>query len=146
MKNRWLQIAFFPLCALALGLVTMFVFPDGFSIGRNNPEPESEFVRVTWQETEPRVQANEWLLVDARDEEQFNARHIPGAISLPSHAYPEMLELLAEDHGKKKTVVVYCGTEDCDLSTELARRLRDETGFTDIRILDGGFLAWQRVQ
>jgi len=126
-----------------LGLATMFVFPDGFTLGRENKVDE-EFARVAWEEVAPRAQAGEWLLVDARDEEQFHAQHIPGAVSLPSHAYPEMLEFFADDHGTAKTVVIYCGTEDCDLSTELARRLRDEVGFADIRILDGGFLAWQR--
>lgn len=144
--TRWLQIAAFPLAALALGLTTLFFFPEGFSVGSNNAESESEFARVKWQDAAPRVQTDEWLLVDARDEDQFQAKHIPGAVSLPARSYPEMLEFFAEEHGKTRTAVVYCGTEDCDLSTELALRLRDEIGFTDVRILDGGFLAWQRQQ
>ena len=141
--TRWLQIAAFPLAALALGFATMFVFPEGFSLG-DETEADPEFPRISWQETAPRVQSGRWLLVDARDEEQFAAKHIPGSISLPAQSYPEMLEFFAEEHGMTKTVVIYCGTEDCDLSTELALRLRDEIGFTDIRVLDGGFLAWLR--
>lgn len=144
--TRWLQISAFPLAALVLGLLSMSFLPEGFSVGSNETDSESEFARVTWEEVAPRIRSGEWLLVDAREEGQFEAQHIPGAISLPSHAYPEMLEFFAEDNGKTRTVVIYCGTEDCDLSTELGRRLRDETGFTDIRILDGGFLAWQRSQ
>jgi len=141
--TRWLQIAAFPLAALALGSATMLFFPEGFSLG-DNMEDQPEFARVSWRETAPRVDAGDWLLIDARDEEQFAAKHIPGSISLPAESYAEMLEFFAEEHGKTKTIVIYCGTEDCDLSTELALRLRDEIGFTDIRILDGGFLAWQR--
>ena len=143
MSKRWRQVLAFPLAALLLGLATKAVFPEGFGLAVE-PESEEEFSRVTWEETAPRVEAGDWILVDARDEEQFHARHIPGAISLPGNAYPEMIEFFAEEQGKNKTVVVYCGTEDCDLSTELALRLRDEAGFGDIRILDGGFLAWQR--
>lgn len=141
--TRWLQIAAFPLAALALGFAAMFFFPEGFFPG-NNTETDTEFARVAWQEAAPHVQSGEWLLVDARDEELFQAQHIPGAISLPAQSYPELLEFFAEEHGKMRTVVVYCGTEDCDLSTELAVRLRDEIGLTDIRILEGGFLSWQR--
>lgn len=144
MNRRWLQILAFPSIALCLGLATKAVFPEGFGLAA---EPEAgEFPRVTWEETAPRAQAGDWILVDARDAEQFDAQHIPGAVSLPDNAYPELLEFFAEEHGRSKTIVVYCGTEDCDLSTELALRLRDEAGFEDIRILDGGFLAWQRSQ
>ena len=139
-RTKLAKILAFPLAALALAALWSLwpaeeIAADG-----------GEFPFVTWSETQPRVDASEWLLVDARDEEQFNARHIPRAISLPSHSYPEMLEFFAEDHGTSKTVVVYCGTEDCDLSTQLAIRLRDEIGYGDVRILEGGFLAWQREQ
>lgn len=139
MSKTLAKILAYPLAALALGaLWSLQPATDGIS------ETEPEFGRVTWEEAAPRVAAGEWLLVDARDEEHFAARHIPGAILLPSHAYPEMLQFFAEDHGTGKTVVVYCGTEDCDVSTELAVRLREEAGLSDVRILEGGFLGWQR--
>jgi len=143
-KTR-LKVLAFPLAALFLGLANQAVFPKGFGLVVKSDD-EVEFARVTWEETAPRAQAGEWVLVDARDEEQYNAQHIPGAVSLPGNAYPEMIEFFAEEQGRNKTIVVYCGTEDCDLSTELAVRLRDEASFVDIRILDGGFLAWQRSQ
>jgi len=145
MSKWWRQALAFPLAALMLGLATKAAFPEGFGLAVE-ADNEEEFSRVTWEETAPRVDAGEWILVDAREEEQFHARHIPGALSLPSNAYSEMIEFFAEEQGRNKTVVIYCGTEDCDLSTELALRLRDEAGFEDIRVLEGGFLAWQRSQ
>ena len=141
--KTWLRVLFFPLAAVALGLTTKAMYPAGLA-GHGTVRAGAEFSRVTWEETAQRVEAGEWLLVDAREEEHFNAQHIPGALSLPAHSYPELLQFFAEDHGTQKTVVVYCGTEDCDLSAELATRLRDELGCQDIRILDGGFLAWRR--
>lgn len=142
-RKTWLRIIAFPLAAFSLGLATDALFPDGLAPAAE-PESESGFARVAWKEAEPRVRSGQWLLVDAREEEHYAARHIPGAVSLPVNAYPEMLEFFADEHGTAKTVVVYCGTEDCDTSAELAARLRNEAGFGDIRILDGGFLAWQR--
>jgi len=141
------KILFFPLAALALGAAYQSVHPEGLWTLRSAQEAhEDGFERVTWTEAQPRVSSGEWLLVDARDEEQFNAQHIPGAASLPSAAYEEMLLFFAEEHGREKAVVVYCGSEDCEMSTELAMRLRDEAGFTDIRILEGGILSWRRAQ
>jgi rhodanese-related sulfurtransferase len=141
------KVLFFPLTALVLGAVnpwsqemrsnpanpTATHFPDGFT-------------RVPWEEARPRVESGEWLLIDAREEDQFNAQHIPGALSLPSYAFPEAITFFAEEHGMDKVAVVYCGTEECDLSVELANRLRDEAGWKGVRILEGGFLAWRRAQ
>lgn len=140
MTPSLIRILALPIAALALAaLWTLRPSDSDFS-------KDPAFSRVTWSETEPHVASGAWLLVDARDEENFAAQHIPGAISLPAHAYPELLQFFAEDYGTEKTVVVYCGTEDCDVSTELAIRLRDEAGLSDVRILDGGFLSWQRAQ
>lgn len=139
MSTLW-RVTLFPLSAIILaGLWSMRPANDAFGDDR-------EFPRVKWSEVEPNLTNSSWVLVDAREEELFRTQHIPGAISLPSYAYPELLEFFSEDHGTDKTVIIYCGTADCDLSTELARRLRDEAGQTDVRILDGGFLAWQRAR
>ncbi len=140
---RLFQILAYPAAALAMAAIWSFV-PDA----EQSPvtRDEDPFPRVSWQEAAPRVAAGEWLLVDAREEDLFAAKHIPGAISLPAHSFPEMLTFFAEDHGTGKTTVVYCGTEDCDISLQLAARLRDEAGSTDVRILNGGFLEWQRRQ
>ena len=140
MLQTTLRALSYPLAALTLAALWT-LRPVG-----GQARADAGFPRVTWSETEPRAAAGEWLLVDARAEELYAARHIPGAISLPAHAYPEMLQFFAEDHGTEKTVVVYCGTEDCEVSTELAIRLRDEAGLSDVRVLEGGFLAWQREQ
>lgn len=141
--KSWQRALALLLAALALGGAAILLFPRGSSHGQKTGAGES-FPRVTWSESAPRVEKGEWLLVDARDEDQFGAQHIPGAISLPARSYPEILQFFAEDHGTNKTVVVYCGSEDCDLSTELASRLRDETHCADMRILEGGFLSWRR--
>ena len=107
---------------------------------------EDEFPRVTWSETQPRVAAGEWLLVDARNEAKFATRQITGAVSLPAHAYPELLQFFTEDHGKDKTVVVYGDDEDDLAAGKLAARMQDEAGLPDVRVLEGGFLAWQREE
>ena len=141
------KILFFPLAALALGAAYQAVHPEGlWTLQAARKAYDDGFERVTWTEAQPKISSGEWLLVDARDEEQFTAEHIPGAVSLPAASYEDMLLFFAEEHGRDKPVVIYCGTEDCEMSAELAMRLRDEAGFTDIRILEGGILGWRRAQ
>ena len=141
------KILFFPLAALALGAAYQAVHPEGLWTLRATQEAHQDgLARVTWAEAQPEIASGRWLLVDARDEEQFAAEHIPGAVSLPAAVYADTLLFFAEEHGREKTVVVYCGTEDCEMSAELAVRLRDEAEFTDVRVLDGGILAWRRTR
>jgi len=141
------RILFFPLASLALGAAYQAVHTEGlWTLRAEQKEHEDGFERVAWTEAQPKVSSGEWLLIDARDEDQFAAEHIPGAVSLPAASYEELLLFFAEEHGRDKPVVIYCGTEDCEMSAELAMRLRDEAGFSDIRILGGGILGWRRAQ
>lgn len=145
MKRCLLRVLFFPAAALVLGFAWQAVHPEGiWKETAGAVASGDDFPRVRWAEAAERVGAGEWLLVDARPEEQFNAAHIPGALSLPADAYPEFVAFFADEHGTDKTVVIYCGTEDCDYSVELAQRLRAEAGLRDVRILEGGFLGWRR--
>jgi len=41
-----------------------------------------------------------------------------------------------------KKVVVYCSSQSCNASREVARRLRDEAGLKDVFVLQGGWEAW----
>ncbi len=141
------RILFFPLASLALGAAYQAVHPEGlWTLRAGQKAHDDGFERVAWTEVQPKISSGEWLLVDARDEDQFAAEHIPGAVSLPAASYEEMLLFFAEEHGREKPVVIYCGTEDCEMSAELALRLRDEAGLSRIRILEGGILAWRRTR
>lgn len=138
-----LRLLLLPGLAVLLGFFWQLLYPHGLA-GKKNPADDG-FPRVSWEQSAPQVSAGQWLLLDARPEEQFEALHIPGAISLPSHSYPEALMFFLEEHGKTKTTVIYCSSTDCDTSVELATRLK-ELGCSDLRILEGGFLSWRRTQ
>ncbi len=147
MVRLFAKILFFPVAALLLGAAWQTLHPVGFWSLQTAPAADDDgFMRVHWEEAAPHIAAGEWILADARDVENFRAGHIPGAVSLPANAYADALLFFAGEHGTAKPVVVYCGAEDCDLSLELAARLRDEAGIENVRILDGGFLAWRRTQ
>jgi len=82
------------------------------------------------------------VFVDARPREEYEAGHIPGAVSLPYEEAgfdPERLERF--DPGGKP-VIVYCGGGACELSTNLALRLV-EAGKKKILVFVGGWTAWQ---
>lgn len=80
------------------------------------------------------------IFIDARDQWDFSASHISGAINIPEFKYsPDMPE--TQNLEKEKTYVIYCGDEECDTSIRLAMEL-SKSGFTSLFIFEGGWYVW----
>jgi rhodanese-related sulfurtransferase len=67
-----------------------------------------------------RLRANDVVLLDVRPEHEFEAGHLPGALSIPLEALDARLADLPRD----RTIVAYCRGPFCTLSAEAAGRLR----------------------
>jgi rhodanese-related sulfurtransferase len=83
-----------------------------------------------------RVRSGEVTLLDVRPSEEFEAGHIPGAVSVPLVELAKRLEKL----GKRKEVVAYCRGPYCVLAIEAVKQLRAR-GFKAVR-LEEGVLDW----
>lgn len=96
-----------------------------------------------------RIQTGEGaVFVDSRSRQDFAAGHIPGALNIPAGELKN--ERKTPSGGTLSTVlpfpedqvlVVYCEGGDCQTSVSLAKLIHDR-GFTDIRILSGGWEEW----
>ena len=91
-------------------------------------------------------QAERWgantLWVDARPSEDFAHEHVPGALLLNEDHWDDLLPRLLETWAPEKRVVVYCSSQACGASREVARRLRTEAGLKNVFVLTGGWEAW----
>jgi rhodanese-related sulfurtransferase len=78
------------------------------------------------------------VVVDVRDKTDYDAGHVPGAISAPLKELAARYKEL--DAGKK--VILYChaGAKSALAATELAR-----LGFDEVYSLAGGMKAWPYV-
>ena len=104
----------------------------------HSPIPASEMVTLT--------QARAWgenaIWVDARPDEEFQRDHVRGAILLNEDRWNELLPLLLEKWSPEKRVVVYCSSQSCSASREVARRLRHEAQLKNVFVLQGGWEEW----
>lgn len=77
--------------------------------------------------------------LDVRDAGQYAKEHIPGAVNI------EWRKVFAERAKlpKDKTVLLYCNTGS--FAGQVAMALRMD-GFENVRLLHGGFGAWQARQ
>jgi rhodanese-related sulfurtransferase len=89
------------------------------------------------------AQAQSWgaavLWVDARPDTQFQSGHIPGAHQLNEDRWNELLPRFLSAWSPDKRVVVYCSSQSCAASHEVARRLREEAQLTEVYVLHGGW-------
>jgi rhodanese-related sulfurtransferase len=86
------------------------------------------------------------MWVDARPDNEFERDHVPGAILLNEDRWNELLPQFLEQWSPEKKVIVYCSSQSCNASREVARRLRDEAGLKDVFVLRDGWEAWLKAK
>lgn len=81
------------------------------------------------------------VFCDGRSLREWEAGHIPGAVSLPLGDFDNSYDKVKKRLKKASILVSYCHGEGCRLSDALAQRLTDK-GFKDIAVFWGGYPAW----
>jgi rhodanese-related sulfurtransferase len=92
------------------------------------------------------TQARAWggnaIWVDARPDVEFERDHVPGAMQLNEDRWNELLPQFLAAWSPEKRVVIYCSSQSCNASREVARRLRDEAQLKNLFVLQGGWEEW----
>jgi rhodanese-related sulfurtransferase len=93
------------------------------------------------------AQTNQWagniLWVDARSESEFAAEHVPNAFCLNFDNWTEQFPKFLDRYGPGQRVVVYCSATSCQLSREIAAKLK-ASGVDDAYFLEGDWEAWKQ--
>lgn len=128
----------------AIGLLINTVSPRGIPILRP-PElgvPAEETISLA--DAQARWSSGAAIFLDARAPADYAAGHVAGALSLSvqdfDQRYPLIEPLLTPD----QQLIAYCDGELCELSHELARRLK-ELGRTDVKVLVNGWTVWKKA-
>ena len=85
------------------------------------------------------------LWVDARSPKEYNVEHLPGAILLNLEGWDTLFPSFLEQWEPEEKVVVYCSSTACQLSHEVAQRLK-QSGISQVFVLKGGWEAWKSKQ
>ena len=126
------------LVALAFipGIGEAIYFRD--KVSWQSPIPASEMVTLT----QARAWGENTIWVDARPDAEFEREHIPGAVLLNEDRWNDLLPQFLATWSPEKRVVVYCSSQSCNASREVARRLRDEAELKNVFVLQGGWEEW----
>ena len=81
-----------------------------------------------------------YTFIDARDEADYKAGSIKGAINIPYHKIDQFQDKL-NSLPKDRVYVAYCSSA-CDVSIDLAYAMAKQ-GFTKVYIFHGGWDEWK---
>jgi len=86
------------------------------------------------------------LWVDARPDAQYEKQHIPQAVPLNEDRWNELLPPMLATWSPEKRIVIYCSSQSCAASHEVAQRLKTEAQLPNVYVLHGGWEAWLAAQ
>lgn len=108
------------------------------------PEDLTEPLTITIETVDYLRITNQSIIIDARDEEDFNKGRISGAINIP-YDYYEEFEFQLDEIDLEKILIIYCSGGECSLSIDLADYLMLDRGFFNVLVYEGGWPEWKET-
>jgi rhodanese-related sulfurtransferase len=81
------------------------------------------------------------VIIDARDHDEFEIEHLPGAVSVPSG---RIGMVVLTRFRKTDRIVTYCTDRNCEASEIVASKL-EKFGFVNVLELKGGIEEWKEA-
>jgi sulfur-carrier protein adenylyltransferase/sulfurtransferase len=85
------------------------------------------------------VESGEPVVVDVREQDEWDEGHIPGAVHIPRGHLESRIERAAPDPARP--IVIYCSAGN---RSAFAAKTLEEMGYEDVVSLAGGFTDWKR--
>jgi molybdopterin/thiamine biosynthesis adenylyltransferase/rhodanese-related sulfurtransferase len=85
------------------------------------------------------LDSGEPLVLDVREQDEWDEGHLPGAIHIPRGNLESRIERAESDHTRQ--IVVYCAAGN---RSAFAAKTLEELGYEDVVSLAGGFTDWKR--
>jgi len=86
--------------------------------------------------------ARTFLLIDARNPEEYCESHTPGAIKIPVKKFERLTDLLPAN--KNMRLIFYCNGIKCGKSKKAAKQAND-LGYTNILVFAEGMPVWEEL-
>jgi len=102
-------------------------------------QTRSEISEIDATQARERIESGEPVVLDVREQDEWDEGHIPGAVHIPRGHLESRIERLAPDAARP--VVVYCSQGNRSV---FAAKTLEELGYEDVVSLAGGFTDWKR--
>src|SRR5262245_16643837 len=79
------------------------------------------------------------VILDVREQQEFEIGHIPGAVHVPRGHLETRIEQAIPDRSRR--VIAYCSTQN--RSALAAVTMMEQLGYDDVEVMTGGFTLWK---
>jgi sulfur-carrier protein adenylyltransferase/sulfurtransferase len=100
---------------------------------------KSEIAEVDAARARELVESGEALVLDVREQDEWDEGHLPNAIHIPRGNLESRIERAEPDH--TRPIFVYCAAGN---RSAFAAKTLEELGYQDVVSLAGGFTDWKR--
>lgn len=154
MKFRLFRILSLLIAASAIGILYNFISPNKLPLIKTNVKNETkklEDIKNTFGSSKDIYEINakeayslqskmDIVFIDARDQWDYSKKRIMNSINMPEYKYEPNLPLV-KSLKKDGLYIIYCSSEDCNLSKMLAYKLKKQ-GFKYLLTLKDGIEGW----
>jgi len=105
---------------------------------------EGRLPEISASEAQHLFKTGSAIFVDGRDEKDYRAGHVPGALNLPMRRWREMEAEAKHTLPRESRLVLYCYGGKCGLSTRMGKRLL-EIGYQRPMVLRHGWEEWTKA-
>lgn len=99
---------------------------------------------ITIEQMKRLIDEKRGILIDARNRDEFQFGHIPGARNIPFLDFEQYIEELV-DMPRDTLIIIYCNNNDCPLGESLAGVMQ-QMGFMNILLYENGWDEWVKNQ
>lgn len=144
LKSILLQASLMVCAGLLLGL--------GVNLAADTPLPlirvplppaEETWATVDAETVLQHVEDGSALLIDARDPNEYQAGHLPGALNLPDTTFAQTFTELGDSLPREVPLIVYCQGGPCDQSHHVLEDL-SRFDFQNLILYPGGWNEWKQ--
>ena len=150
-KTPFGQTLALALLAVVLGLFANQVRSDFIPLlGDWSPEARitlkfGKNILIPFDKAKDRFHTGSAVFIDARTPDLYQEGHIQGARNMPVAEFDQLADKVLMEFPEDTLFVTYCDGEDCDLSGQLALKLK-QIGYENVRVLHNGWTVWKNHQ
>ena len=134
MKNILKLLWLVPFCLLAIGLASC----GGNTTDEVQTQMNNTNVQISAAEAKALMDSEkDYVIIDARTQEEYDAGHIPGAVLIPEYEIADRAESKLPD--KNQLILVYCRS---GRRSKIASQALVDLGYTNVKEF-GGIIDWE---
>lgn len=134
MNKKFRLLWLVPFCLLTIGLASC----GGNTTDEGNTQMNNTYVQISAEEAKALMDSEtDYVIIDARTQEEYDAGHIPGAVLMPEYEVAQRAEKELTD--KNQLILVYCRS---GRRSKIAAKALTDLGYTNVREF-GGIIDWE---